>query len=143
MQTFIDPSEDAQMQFLSTYQQKGKIVMMNLIKFKAFADYTNIEIEDPQINASGKGAYHHYLQATGRILKSTKVGQLLFYGKSSTFLIGPATEQWDAVLMVEYRSAQHFLQFANSEAFAKVKGHRTAAIEDSRLLPIAQAKKLW
>ncbi|WP_246255857.1 hypothetical protein [Cyclobacterium plantarum] len=44
-------------------------------------------------------------------------------------------EKWDAILLVEHKSVSKFMGFANSEDYLKNAGHRSAALEDSRLLP--------
>nr|WP_265595208.1 hypothetical protein [Verrucomicrobium sp. BvORR106] len=63
-------------------------------------------------------------------------GDLLFMGKGGPFLIGPEDESWDLVMLVRHRSVETFLSFASNEAYLAGIGHRTAAIEDSRLLPL-------
>lgn len=40
------------------------------------------------------------------------------------------------MLLVRHRSAQVFLAFASNPAYAAGLGHRVAALEDSRLLPV-------
>jgi len=42
------------------------------------------------------------------------------------------------VLLVEHPSVEKFLEFAKNENYLKTAGHRTAALEDSRLLPMTQ-----
>ncbi|MFT4806527.1 MAG: hypothetical protein ACI9YE_003762, partial [Psychroserpens sp.] len=44
-------------------------------------------------------------------------------------------EKWDAVILVEYDSIEVFVNFVDSEAYQKIRGHRKASLEDSRLLP--------
>jgi hypothetical protein len=53
-------------------------------------------------------------------------------------LIGPPNERWDLVMLVRHRSPETFLSFASNEAYLGGLGHRLAAIEDSRLLPMIQ-----
>ena len=64
--------------------------------------------------------------------------KLLFYGESNSYLIGPTDEQWDMVLLVEHESVAKFMEFAKNEDYLKGAGHRAAALEDSRLLPITE-----
>ena len=63
-------------------------------------------------------------------------GRLLFYGRGGQFLIGPGNERWDAAMLVEQSSPAAFLAFASNEEYLAGIGHRTAALEDSRLLPL-------
>jgi hypothetical protein len=62
----------------------------------------------------------------------------MYYGKSKNFLIGPDTEKWDAVQLVEHESVLKFMEFAQNEDYLKNAGHRTAALDDSRLLPSSE-----
>ena len=41
-------------------------------------------------------------------------------------------------MLVSQRSVQSFLAFAQHESYLAGIGHRTAAIEDSRLLPLSE-----
>jgi hypothetical protein len=66
---------------------------------------------------------------------------MLYYGTASEFLIGPVLEKWDAILLVEHESVSKFMKFAHSEDCLKNTGHRSAALEDSRLLPSMAIEK--
>jgi len=61
---------------------------------------------------------------------------MTFYGEGGPWLIGPAGERWDAAMLVEQRSVASFLSFASNGDYLKGLGHRSAALEDSRLLPL-------
>ncbi|MCA9759825.1 MAG: DUF1330 domain-containing protein, partial [Candidatus Eisenbacteria bacterium] len=52
------------------------------------------------------------------------------------FLIGPENERWDAALLVQQDSVASFMAFASNAEYLAGMGHRTAALEDSRLLPL-------
>jgi hypothetical protein len=69
-----------------------------------------------------------YLKASG--------GEVLFYGNGGDFLIGPGNERWDVAMLVRQSSLQSFLAFASNQDYLSGIGHRTAAVEDSRLLPL-------
>jgi len=58
--------------------------------------------------------------------------------ESKNFLIGPEHEAWDAILLVEHESVEKFIAFSQNKDYLKNAGHRTAALEDSRLLPITE-----
>ncbi|MDH5423333.1 MAG: hypothetical protein OEY55_16140 [Acidimicrobiia bacterium] len=55
------------------------------------------------------------------------------------FLIGPADETWDLAMVVRHRSLEAFLSMATDPGYLAGIGHRQAALEDSRLLPIIEA----
>ena len=63
-------------------------------------------------------------------------GALMFLGAGGPFLIGPEGERWDRALLVRQKSPQAFIAFVSNEGYLAGLGHRTAAIEDSRLLPL-------
>ncbi|WP_228469416.1 hypothetical protein [Paenibacillus sp. JNUCC31] len=48
---------------------------------------------------------------------------------------------WDLVMLIRKSNMQSFLAFSNHTANLAGIGHRTAAIEDSRLLPITELPK--
>jgi uncharacterized protein (DUF1330 family) len=86
-------------------------------------------------DGSSKPCYQYYLKQVEKIFENTKVGSILYYGESEDFLIGPQDEKWDAIILVEYASLDVFVDFVKSEAYQKIRGHRKASLEDSRLLP--------
>lgn len=115
----------------------GEVVMLNLLRFRRVADYSahpELAFEGP---CTGAEAFDRYIaHALPHVRESG--GDLLFMGKGGPFLIGPEDESWDLVMLVRHRSEQSFLSFASNEAYLAGIGHRTAAIEDSRLLPLTQ-----
>ncbi|MDN5204547.1 DUF1330 domain-containing protein [Fulvivirgaceae bacterium BMA10] len=140
MQKYIEANVEAGKRFYQDFHTKGKIVMLNLLKFKSKADYTDLGSIKPQQQITGKEAYKLYLDNTLPELK--KAGSsVIFYGSSKNFLIGPESEKWDAVLLVEHQSVLKFMEFARGEDYLNGAGHRTAALDDSRLLPISENEK--
>ena len=134
---YIDASPEAGKAFYQNFHNKGKVVMLNLLKFKAIADYSDLEELKPSQEISGEEAYQLYLDIT--LPELEKAGsRMIYYGKSKSFLIGPGTEKWDAVLLVEHESVLKFMEFAQNKHYKKFAGHRTAALEDSRLLPTSK-----
>ena len=63
---------------------------------------------------------------------------LRFLGRGASWLIGPESERWGLVMLVSQRSVQSFLAFAQHDAYLAGTGHRTAAIQDSRRLPLSE-----
>ncbi|HAP63020.1 MAG TPA: DUF1330 domain-containing protein [Cytophagales bacterium] len=133
----IAATPEAGKQFYQAYHDQGKVVMLNLLKFKTVADYSGLEHLDPGKEISGREAYQLYMEATTPLLKAAG-SRVLFLGESAGYLIGPQDESWDLVLLVEHGSVAQFVAFAQNEDDLKTAGHRTAALADSRLLPISQ-----
>jgi len=67
-------------------------------------------------------------------------GDFLFVGNGGSLLIGPDEERWDLAILVLQSSTASFLAFANNKDYHFGLGHRTAALEDSRLLPLTDWK---
>jgi uncharacterized protein (DUF1330 family) len=113
----------------------GEIVMLNLLRFRNVADYCAHPELMPDQPISGAEAYQKYIDHTLPLLKESG-GELLFLGKGGQYLIGPQEARWDLVMLVRQNSLSDFLAFASNQAYLAGIGHRTAALEDSRLLPL-------
>lgn len=135
---YLMPTQDAGRTFIMR-QIEGPVVMLNLIRFRKIADYSAIPELMPQEPISGKQAYQLYIEHTLPFLTESG-GKILFMGDGGSFLIGPINEHWDAVLLVQQNSVNSFLAFETNQEYMKGIGHRTAALEDSRLLPIVETK---
>ena len=92
---------------------------------------------ESNVPISGAAAFQRYIDHTLPFLRETG-GDLLFVGSGGQFLIGPTAERWDVVMLVQQHSVESFLAFASNVAYLAGIGHRTAAVEDSRLLPLTQ-----
>jgi uncharacterized protein (DUF1330 family) len=117
----------------------GQILMLNLLRFRSVADYSH----SPHLAAakpiSGAEAYDRYLAHTMPYLIKSG-GELLFSGEGGLFLIGPEHERWDRAVLVRQSSVDSFMAFATDRAYLAGLGHRTAALEDSRLLPLLELR---
>ncbi|MGY5352299.1 DUF1330 domain-containing protein [Wenyingzhuangia sp. IMCC45533] len=139
MTKYLSATPESGQNFYHNFHDKGKVVMLNLLKFRERAEYSNLEQTKPDEVNSGEEAYNYYLQKTLPELK--KAGsKIIYYGKSNSFLIGPESEKWDAILVAEHKSVKDFMELAQSENYLKNAGHRTAGLEDSRLLPSTEFK---
>ena len=117
---------------------EGEVVMLNLLRFRAVADYSAAPELEPEAPISGREAFQRYVDHTRPFLRDSG-GELVFLGNGGRFLIGPPDETWDLVMLVRQRSLADFLAFSRNEAYLAGLGHRTAALEDSRLLPLVEA----
>ncbi|MCB9076415.1 MAG: DUF1330 domain-containing protein [Anaerolineaceae bacterium] len=117
----------------------GAITMLNLLRFREVADYSAHPELRPDEPISGAAAYQKYIDHTLPFLKASG-GDLVFLGKGGQYLIGPQDEPWDLVMLVRQNSLADFMAFSSNEAYLAGIGHRTAALEDSRLLPLIESK---
>lgn len=115
--------------------ESGPVVMLNLLRFRERADYAHAPALEPAGGCSGREAYDRYMREMLPLLEASG-GAVLFSGTSAPFLIGPPDESWDHVLLVRQASRAAFLAFASDPESQRITAHRTAAISDSRLLPI-------
>lgn len=113
------------------------VVMLNLLRFRDTADYSDSPALAPAEPVSGATAYRHYEEHVAPILASYG-GELVFAGHAGALVIGPPEEDWDVVLLVRYPDADTFLRFTSDENYVAGVGHRTAALADSRLVPLTQ-----
>jgi len=134
MHTYLEPTQESGKAFFMR-AIAGKVIMLNLLRFRAVADYSCVPQLAPEQPMSGEAAYQLYMSHTMPYLEKSG-GRLLFYGRGGPFLIGPSTERWDAAMLVEQSSPAAFMAFASNLAYLAGIGHRTAALEDSRLLPL-------
>jgi hypothetical protein len=112
--------------------------MLNLLRFRDVADYSATPDLAPSEPISGREAYRLYMEHTIPFLHDSG-GDVMFYGTGGEFLIGPTDERWDAVMLVRQKSVGDFLAFATNADYMRGMGHRRAALEDSRLLPLVDA----
>ncbi|MEM0982136.1 MAG: DUF1330 domain-containing protein, partial [Cyanobacteria bacterium P01_H01_bin.58] len=118
---------------------EGPVTMLNLLRFRDVADYSQSPELMPPIPISGVGAFQKYIDHTLPFLEQSG-GKLMFLGEGGTYLIGPQEEQWDLVILVRQNSLSDFLAFSSNQVYLRGLGHRTAALEDSRLLPTIESK---
>lgn len=135
---YLTPTQDAGREFVMR-QIQGSVVMLNLLRFRAIADYSTTPELMPTQPISGKQAYQLYIKHALPFLTQSG-GEILLMGDGGSFLVGPTNEKWDYVLLVRQRSVNDFLSFASNQEYLKGIGHRTAALEDSRALPIVENK---
>lgn len=138
--SYLEASHNQIKQFQSK-NLKGTVVMLNMLKFREIADYSKTPNLSPEKSISGREAYKLYSQNTFPMIQ--KIGaEVLFSGQSDKFLIGPEDKNWDAILIVKYKCIRDFLEMTTNAEYLKGFGHRIAALEDSRLLPIVEGSFL-
>jgi len=109
--------------------------MLNLLRFRETADYSEASDLEPEDPISGEEAYAIYSAYTLAHLESVG-GAVVFMGEAGSLLIGPQEARWDRVLLVQYPNLAAFVAMTQNPEYREGAGHRTAALEDSRLLPI-------
>ena len=109
---------------------KGEpIRMLNLLKFKEFADYG----DGVDKTLSGFEAYQRYAAEVVPIIIKTG-GEVVFSGQANTLVIGDGELEWDMVSIVEYPSVAAFLGMTSSDEYQKIHVHREAGLEHQLLV---------
>tara|TARA_R110000868_G_scaffold74471_2_gene215391 strand:- start:1375 stop:1803 length:429 start_codon:yes stop_codon:yes gene_type:complete len=141
MQTsYLNPTDESAKQLFSK-SMRGEVIMLNLLRFKEIADYSQFSDIAPKTPITGKEAYQIYINQTFPFLEKSG-GEIMLLGKSEHFFIGPMEEKWDLVMIIKQKSLDSFLSFPSDPQYQVVLGHREAAIVDSRLLPIEAISSL-
>lgn len=133
---YVDPTDDA-VRAMFARRIEGPVTMLNLLRFRQWADYSAFPQLAPPAPISGREAYDRYVLHALPFLAASG-GSLQFYGAGGHHLVGPPEERWDLVMLVRQASVADFIAFAGNEAYLAGVGHRTAALEDSRLLPVVE-----
>ena len=126
----IEPTPDQLARLLGDTDDAAPIVMINLLRFRRAAAYA------PGLDAapcSGREAYARYGAAVLPLLVRAG-GRLVWRGSVGLVVVGPGDERWDEALLVEYPSRAAFIAMVSSEEYLRIGVHRTAALEDSRLI---------
>ena len=133
---YLNVTQDAGREFFLSGKAEP-IVMLNLLRFREVADYAaspDIALAHP---VSGREAFDVYVAHTLPFLFASG-GDLLFMGDAGPWLIGPAGESRDCAMLVRQASTDSFLAWNTDPEYLKGIGHRTAALADSRLLPLIE-----
>jgi hypothetical protein len=130
----LEPSEESARRLFQRGIE-GPVTMLNLLRFRDTADYADFPHLAPTEPISGSEAYDRYVRHTLPFLTASG-GSLEFLGTGGHHFVGPADERWDLVMLIHQASLGDFLAFASNDDYLRGAGHRTAALEDSRLLPI-------
>jgi uncharacterized protein (DUF1330 family) len=136
---YLEPSWEAGRAFVHRGIDSG-LVMLNLLRFREIADYSATPELAPMEPITGAEAYERYVAHTLPLLRKSG-GDLLFVGEGGPLLIGPEEERWDRALLIRQKNTDAFLAFAGNETYLAGIGHRTAALSDSRLLPLVELQR--
>ncbi len=130
MSRSVDPTSDSVKQLAARVPPDVPVVMLNLLRFRDQAVYP---ADKAQPDRTGREAYAQY----GREIQShlDRVGgKVIWQGEAKHTFIAPPDESWDEVLLVQYPSRDAFLSMLMSPGYQAITFHRTAALEDARLV---------
>ncbi|HXN85819.1 MAG TPA: DUF1330 domain-containing protein [Candidatus Binataceae bacterium] len=111
----------------------GAIVMLNLLKFRAKAVYT----DGRKTDLTGAQAYNLYAEAM-RTIVEREGGKFLFAANIKSVVIGEVEEVWDIAALVEYPSSAAFAKIATSPEVGEIGVHRVAGLKGQLLIRVSQ-----
>ena len=109
------------------------VVMLNLLKFRARAQYADGRNAD----LTGMQAYRLYADAMQKIVER-EGGKFLFAADIRYLLIGEVEKLWDMAALVEYPSAATFVRIVTSAEMAQIEIHRAAGLEGQLLICLSR-----
>jgi uncharacterized protein (DUF1330 family) len=126
---FIDPTRETFAEFRAN-DRPERIDMLNLVRLRERANYPDGR------EATGAEAYAAYGRESGPVFKRLG-GHIVWRGTFELMLIGPAAERWDHCFIARYPSVAAFVEMIRDPAYREAVKHRQAAVEDSRLIRLA------
>ncbi|MFE8072323.1 DUF1330 domain-containing protein [Marinobacteraceae bacterium S3BR75-40.1] len=126
----VNPTRDQLETILAQVPMDQPVVMLNLLRFREQAQYAGDSAHSP---VTGREAYQRYAAVAQK--KLVEIGaRVEWAGRSLGTLIGPEEKPWDEVFLVRYPTAQAFFNMLSMPDYQAAAEHRTAALEDSRLI---------
>jgi hypothetical protein len=122
---YLEPA-DANARRLFERGIEGPVTMLNLLRFREEADYTEFPELAPPSPISGGDAYDLYVRHTIPFLNATG-GSVEFIGIGGHYFIGPPDERWDLVMLITQASVTDFFAFAANPHYMAGMGHRDDA----------------
>ena len=114
----VMPSPQQAMAFFGGTED-GPFVMVNLLKFKAKAEYE----DGSEPDLSGAGAYARYGEEVRKLVEGVG-GKVRYSGDVTGLLLGEVEDLWDMVALAEYPSLAAFREMAMSPAMHAIEHHR-------------------
>ena len=130
----IDPTRE-QFDAFKALPRDTPIQMLNLVRLKAVADYPADHPEHGK-GSSGLDAYRAYGRETAALFARLG-GRQIWAGRPERVVTGPTGERWDRAFIAEYPGAGAFLAMVTDPDYREWVKHRTAAVEDSRLIRLS------
>ncbi len=118
-----------QIEALLKNNKGGSIRMLNLLKFREHARYS----DGADASLSGAEAYGRYATEVIKLINDLG-GEIVFNGEANTLVIGDGELEWDLVSIVEYPSIEAFLSMTSSQEYQNIQAHREAGLEHQLLV---------
>lgn len=126
MKGFADPSAN------------GPIYMLNLLKFREQAEYS----DKRETDLTGAQAYALYGAEVSKLLVNLGGGGM-FNAQVERLMLGEVEELWDAVAIAMYPSRKAMIQMIQSDAYQAIHHHREAGLAGQLNIETTSAAGLW
>ena len=126
MRGFVEPGHD------------GPIYMLNLLKFKAKAEYE----DGRQTDLTGAEAYAIYGTEVARHLQKVG-GAPMFSASVERLMLGEVEELWDSAAIAMYPSRQAMLEMISSKDYQASAVHRTAGLAGQLNIELVEPMGAW
>ncbi|MEP1470206.1 MAG: DUF1330 domain-containing protein [Halieaceae bacterium] len=119
----VMPTSAERIKEMTSEGPDGPIYMINLLKFKAKAEYE----DGRETDLTGYEAYQIYADAVSKLLP--KFGGKGFFAGDVTFLaLGQVEELWDEVAIAMYPERADLWRMSSSQEWQEISVHRTAGL---------------
>lgn len=118
----VNPNADQMAGFMDS-SVEGPIAMVNLLKYKEKAEYS----DERETELSGVEAYGIYAQGVAKTLAMVG-GKMLFFGNVSRLMLGEVEELWDQVAIAQYPSRAAMLEMMQLPEYQAIHIHRDAGL---------------
>ncbi len=119
----VYPQDPEQIAAMQESGPEGPIYMVNLLKFKEKAEYS----DGRETDLTGREAYQIYGQAVSRIIQDFG-GQVVFAADVTQLSLGRVDELWDEVAIARYPNRAALVAMSTSAPWRKAAAHREAGL---------------
>lgn len=124
VENHVVPTEQQMTDWAGGDNESGPIYMVNLLKFKDKAEYT----DGRETDLSGRDAYALYGAEVAKMVLALG-GQIRFGAEVSFLQLGEVEELWDQVAIAEYPNRKAMFEMATSKEYQKIAVHRDAGLK--------------
>ena len=117
---------------------EGPIFMINLLKFKARAEYE----DSRETELTGREAYQIYARRVAKVIQQVG-GQLCFGAEVERLMLGEVEELWDQVAIAMYPSRAAMFEMIQLPEYAEISVHRSAGLSGQLNIETVDAFGEW
>lgn len=136
-QNAVAPTSEQVEGFL-TPAAEGPIFMVNLLKFKALAEYE----DGRQTELTGREAYYIYARGVAEVIQQVG-GRLCFGAEVERLMLGEVEELWDQVAIAMYPSRTAMFEMIQLPEYAEISVHRSAGLAGQLNIETVDASGAW